>query len=180
MSRIPTPTFEEAPVASQTTLDEVRKRIGRISNTFLAVSLSPPALAGLVNIQQQSSRMLDAKTRQRISLAVSQVNGCSYCLSAHTFAALNLTKMMPEDIALARKGRSEDAKADAVTHFAWQVTETRGKVSDKDIAAVRAAGYTDAQIVEIVHVIVQFLYTNFINNVFDTDIDFPVVDIEAA
>ena len=59
--------------------------------------------------------------------------------------------------------------------IAAEVTRSRGQVSDADIAAVRAAGFTDAQIVEIVGVVVENVFTNFLNNVAGTEIDFPVV-----
>ena len=78
------------------------------------------------------------------------MNGCDYCLSAHTYLGLNLAKIGPEEIALNRKGASGDAKANAAVAFAAKVAQERGHVSRRDIAAVRDAGFTDAQIVEIV------------------------------
>ena len=81
-----------------------------------------------------------------------------------------------EEIALAREGRSNDPRREAATRFAKRVTETRGEVTDADLAAVCEAGFTDPQIVEIVALSAQFLLTNFINNVADIDIDFPVAE----
>ena len=78
----------------------------------------------------------------------------------------------PEEIALNRKGRSGDRKADAAIHFAAKVAETRGQVGDPTSAAMRTAVYTDAQIVEIVGLVVENVFTNFVNKVADTDIDF--------
>ena len=120
-------------------------------------------------------RSLDAKTRERIALAVAQVNGCDYCLSAHTYLGQNLARLDPEEIALNRQGRSSDPKADAVVRFAAAVARERGHVADRDIAAVRAAGFSDAQIVETVALVAQNSFTNFLNEVARTDIDFPVV-----
>lgn len=124
--------------------------------------------------------MLDVKTRERIAIAVAQVNGCDYCLSAHTYIGTKLAKITPEDAALNRKGTSTDAKAAAAVAFAAKVAELRGQVSNDDIAAVKAAGYSEAQIVEIVAIVAENVMTNYLNNVADTDMDFPVVQTAIA
>jgi AhpD family alkylhydroperoxidase len=120
------------------------------------------------------SRTLDVRTRERIAIAVAETNGCDYCLSAHTYLGLNLAKITAEDAALAREGSSTDAKAAAAVRFAVQVAKTRGGVSDADIAAVKAAGFGEAQIVEIVGLVAENVFTNLLNKVAQTDIDFPV------
>jgi alkylhydroperoxidase family enzyme len=84
------------------------------------------------------------------------------------------------EIALARERSSSDPQRAAAAQFAKQVTETRGKVTDADLASVRDAGYTDPQIIEIVALSVQFLLTNFINNVADTENDFPESEATVA
>ncbi|GAA3840824.1 carboxymuconolactone decarboxylase family protein [Streptomyces chiangmaiensis] len=106
---------------------------------------------------------------------MSQANGCDYCLSMHTYVASELGGMSGDDIDLARAGSSTDPRRAAVARFAQRVVDSRGQVSDADLAAVRGAGYTDPQILAIVAVAVQFLLTNFINNVNQTDIDIPAV-----
>ena len=53
--------------------------------------------------------------------------------------------------------------------------ESRGRVSDEQVRAVKSAGYTDAQIVEIVQHVALNIWTNYLNNVAQTTIDFPVV-----
>ena len=83
--------------------------------------------------------------------------------------------MSPDEIARNRLGRSSDPKRDAAVVFARKLIETRGKLDDADLAAVREAGFSDAQVIEMVTLSAQFLLTNFINNVADTDIDFPTV-----
>ena len=103
------------------------------------------------------------------------MNGCDYCLSAHTYLGLNLAKITPEEIALNRKGESGDAKADTAGRFASKVAHERGHVTDADLTAVRDAGFTDAQIVEILALIAENVFTNLLNVVAQTDIDFPVV-----
>jgi uncharacterized peroxidase-related enzyme len=119
--------------------------------------------------------VLDVKTRERIALSVAQVNGCDYCLSAHSYLGLNLAKITPEEVALNRRGQSGEAKANAAVAFAAKIVRERGHVAAADLAAVRDAGYTDAEIVEIVAVTAENVFTNLLNVVAETDIDFPVV-----
>ncbi len=175
MSRLAIPTLESAPEASKATLNAVHQQLGSVPNLYLLLGSSPIALNGFSAFQGALSKSLDAKTRERIALAVAQINGCDYCLSAHTYLGLNLVKISAEEITLNRKGTSSDVKAHAAVSFAAQVTRERGHVSDADIAAIRAAGFSDAQIVEIVGLVVENCFTNFLNSVAKTEIDFPVV-----
>lgn len=180
MSRIAIPTRDTAPLASQPVLDAVNKQLGVVPNLFRLAAVSPAALAGMTGLSGALSKALDVKTRERIAIATAQENGCDYCLSAHTYLGLNLAKITPEEIALNRKGSSTDPKADAAVRFASKVAETRGKVSDTDLDAVKKAGFTDAQIIEIVAVVAENFFTNLLNNVAQTDIDFPVYHTDQA
>jgi uncharacterized peroxidase-related enzyme len=103
------------------------------------------------------------------------VNGCNYCLTVHSFTADHMAKLPANEIILARKGHASDPKRDAAIQFARKVIETRGKVSDADLKAVRDAGYTDANVIEIVALVAMYSLTNFFNNVFDPEKDFPAV-----
>jgi uncharacterized peroxidase-related enzyme len=149
--------------------------LGVVPNLFRLIGTSPAALSAFAGFQGALAKTLDVKTRERIALAVAQVNGCDYCLSAHSYLALNLAKLSPEEIALNRKGASGDARADAAVAFAAKVARERGHVGDGAVAAVRAAGFSDAQIVEIVALVAENSFTNYLNEVVKTDIDFPVV-----
>ncbi len=175
MSRITIPARDAAPAASQPILDAVNKQLGVVPNLFRLAALSPAALTGMTGLSGALSKALDVKTRERIAIATAQVNGCDYCLSAHTYLGLNLAKISSQEIEMNRKGASTDPKADAAVRFAAKVAQLRGKVSDADLAAVKLAGFSEAQIVEIVAVVAENFLTNLLNNVAETDIDFPVV-----
>lgn len=180
MARLPIPTRDTAPAASQPLLDAVHAKLGVIPNMFRLIAHSPAGLEGVLGLNGALGKTLDVRTRERIALAVAAVNGCDYCMSAHTYLGLNLAKLDEAELAANRRGRSNDAKADAAVAFARKVAETRGKVGAADVSAVKLAGYTDAQVVEIVLVVAENFLTNLINNVGETDIDFPVVRAEAA
>ena len=175
MSRLTIPAREDAPLKSQLLLDAVEKQLGVVPNLFRLVGSSTAALEGYLGLNSALGRTLDAKTRERIALAVAQANGCDYCLSAHTYLGLNLAKIDDAEIALNRAGHSGDAKADAALVFARKVLDTRGRVSDADLAAVRLAGFSESQVIEIVASVALNVFTNYVNNVAQTDIDFPVV-----
>ena len=180
MSRIAIPAKDASPSQSRPLLDAVERQLGSVPNLFRLVGNSPAALEGYLGLSGALGKTLDAKTRERIALAVAETNGCDYCLSAHAYLGEHLAKLSPEEIALARDGGSSDARAAAAVAFAKQVAEARGKVSDDALARVRAAGYRDSEIIEIVgHVALNFL-TNIFNNVAKTDIDFPVVAARKA
>ncbi len=182
MTRIATPTsIEASPEAAQPLLQAVKKQLGMVPNLFRVVGNSPAALEGYLGLNGALAKgSLEAPTRERVALAVAEVNGCDYCLSAHSYLGKNLSKLSDDEIAANRSGGSTDPKADAAVQFAVKLVEARGHVSDADIQAVKRAGYTDAQIVEIVlHVALNTL-TNYVNVVAETEIDFPVVKAKAA
>lgn len=175
MSRLTIPSLGDAPEGSTATLNAVHQQLGVVPNLFRLIANSPAALTGFTGFSGALAKTLDVKTRERIALAVAQVNGCDYCLSAHTYLGLNLAKISPEEIALNRNGGSGDPKADAAVRFAAKVTRERGHVSETEVAAVKIAGFDDSQIVEIVAIVAENCFTNFLNEVAQTEIDFPVV-----
>ncbi|PLX37266.1 MAG: alkylhydroperoxidase [Hyphomicrobiales bacterium] len=182
MSRIPIPaSVDDAPQASQPLLKQVGNMLGSVPNLFRLVGNSPAALEGYLGLFGALGKgALPAPTRERIALAVAQFNGCGYCLSAHTYLGEKVAKLSAEEIAYNRKGRSTDPGADAAVIFAVKVAENRGRVSNTDLAAVRTAGYSDAQIIEIVQHVALNVWTNYLNEVAQTEIDFPVANGIAA
>lgn len=182
MSRIPVPTtIEAAPAASQPLLAAVQKQLGIIPNVFRLVSNSPAALEGYLGlINALGKGALPAATHERVALAVAEINGCDYCLSAHTYLGKNFAKLDDAEITANRSGASNDPKADAAVRFAAKVARERGHVSTDDVRVVKLAGYDDAQVIEIVLHVALNTWTNYINEVANTDIDFPLVTTRKA
>jgi uncharacterized peroxidase-related enzyme len=177
MSNFPTPaSIAASPAASQGLLNAVEKQLGRAPNMFRMISNSPAALEGYLGMMGALGRgALPAPTRERIALAVAEINGCEYCLSAHSYLGKHLAKLDDAEMTANRRGRSNDAMADAAVRFAVAVTEARGRVDAADLQAVKAAGYGDAEIIEIVQHVALNVWTNYINVIGATEIDFPVV-----
>ena len=182
MSRLFTaPSIDEAPAASRTMLGAVNQQLGLMPNLFRLVAASPAALEGYLGMSGALAKgTLPAPTRERIALAVAQINGCNYCLSAHTYLGKNVARLDEAEMAANRRGHSSDAKAAAAVGFAVKVATQRGHIADADVAAVRAAGYDDAQIIEIVQHVALNTWTNYVNEVAQTEIDFPVAESLAA
>lgn len=182
MPRIPLPaSIDAAPAASRPLLEGVRKMLGSVPNLFRLTANSPAALEGYLGLNGALAKgSLTPQTRERIALAVAEINGCDYCLSAHAYLGKNLAKLDEAEIAANRAGGSSDPKADAAVRFAARLVRERGQVSDADVSAVRMAGYSDAEIVEIVAHVALNTLTNYLNEAFDTPIDFPVVSATAA
>jgi uncharacterized peroxidase-related enzyme len=182
MSRIaPSATIEAAPAASQPLLEGAKKQLGSVPNLFRTVALSPAALEGYLGLNGALAKgRLNAATREQIALAVAEINGCNYCLSAHTYLGKHLAKLEDAEITANRNGTSNDPKAEAAVRFAAKIARERGHVSADDLRAVKLAGYDDAQVIEIVLHVALNTWTNYINEVAQTDIDFPVVTARKA
>jgi uncharacterized peroxidase-related enzyme len=166
---------EQVPAESQPTLGAFTKNIGFTPNMMATFAQSPIAFNAWATLLGNLSRALDVKTRDSIGLAVSEVNGCNYCLTVHSFTAENMAKLPADEIILARKGHAKDPKRDAAVQFGRKVIATRGHVSDDDLNDVRDAGYTDANVMEIVALVAMYALTNFFNNVFEPERDFPAI-----
>ena len=180
MSRLAVPARDDSDSRSIPLLDAVGKQLGFIPNRFRLIGNSPAALEAFLGFSHAMNKTLDGKMRARIAMAVAQVNGCDYCLSAHSYLGSNMARLDAAELAANRRGHSNDLKADPAIIFAKKVAETRGKVTDSDIELVKAAGFTDAQVVEIVLTVALNFLTNLVNNVGETDIDFPEVYASAA
>ncbi len=182
MSRIPTPaTIDSAPAESRPLLDAVKKQLGSVPNLFRLVAISPAALEGYLGMHGALRKgTLPAPTRERIALAVAEINGCNYCLAAHAYLAGKVAGLDDAEIAANRAGGSRDRKADAAVRFAAAVARDRGHIRPEDLGAVRAAGYDDAQVIEIVQHVALNTWTNYVNEVAQTDIDFPAMPARQA
>jgi uncharacterized peroxidase-related enzyme len=180
MSRIAAidPTRTEGK--TRETLAAVDKMLGATPNLFRVTAQAPAALQGLVALQVALARgKLGAGVREAIALAVSETNGCDYCLSAHT--ALGKGAGLTEgQMTQARNGSADDAKTAEMLRFARTLVAERGRVGDAGLATLRKAGVSDAEALEVIANVAVTILTNYINLVADTEIDFPVVRTGSA
>ena len=157
-------------------LDGVRDALGKVPNIIRTIAQSSAALDYyLATGKALKSGQVNARLREQIALTVAGENNCTYCASAHT----TLGKMVGvNEVELTRnlKGDSSNLQIDAALKFAKTVVEKRGFVSAADLQKVRDTGYDDGEIVEIVAHVTHNIFTNYINHIAETEIDFPVVE----
>src|SRR3954463_4804877 len=111
MSRIAIPKREDVPAQSKPILDNVDKMLGFLPNLHRLMSISPSALSGWAAMMGSLAKTLDVKTRDGIALAVSETDGCDYCLAAHSFMADNLAKITEDKKERKKAGRMREDKA---------------------------------------------------------------------
>lgn len=178
MSRIAIPALSSATGATAEVYDQIRKIAGgKVPNLFAALGhLAPTQLAAVLNAEGAvAAGTLSKQDLETIKLAASAQTGCDYCVAAHVLLG-KLAGLPAEALRAVRTGQpSGDAKRDALAHFVQLIVRTSGTISQDEFDAIRAAGYTDAQLAEISLVIALVFFTNTFNRINDTDVDFPPV-----
>jgi uncharacterized peroxidase-related enzyme len=180
MSRVPLPAASDAPAASQPLLAQIQSAFGATPNMFRAVANSPAALASMWGSFGALGRgALPAKLGEQVAVAIADRNRCHYCLAAHTMLGRKAGASAAE-MSEAQAGRSDDPRTAAALAFALKVVERRADVADADVAALRAAGFDDEAIVELLAHVALNLFTNYVNVAFDVPLDFPKVTLRQA
>lgn len=153
----------------------VHGKLGFVPNLMRVLGNSPAALEGYLGFNGAlAGGVLSPKLREQIALAVAEINGCGYCLSAHT-ALGGLAGLSPAEILNARRVTATDEKSNAALKLARAVTLQRGQIADCELSAARTSGLNDAEITEVVLHVALNVLTNYTNNVARTVIDFPEV-----
>ena len=177
MQRIKSVNAAEATGKAKQLLDGVQAKLGMTPNLMKTLATAPAALDAYLQFGAAlSTGSLDAKFREQIALVVAQANSCEYCLSAHS-AIGKMVGLKPDEILASREAHAQDAKRNAGLRFAQTLVVQRGEVSDHTLAEVKAAGYTDGEITEIVGNVAINIFTNYFNHVARTDVDFPNVGV---
>jgi len=180
MPRLQAINPQEATGQTKQLLDAVSEKFGMVPNLIRTLANSPAALQGYLALGDAvRGGVLSAKLREQISLTVSELNGCEYCVAAHSAIGKSVG-LSETELADARQFTSPDSKVEAALQFAQRVVTDRGWVSDEDLDRVRRAGYGDAEIAEIVAVVALLTFSNYFNHVADTKVDFPPASVIAA
>lgn len=177
MTRTIIPTRDSAQEEARPALDLIFKKMGFVPNVLRLTSLSLNALEALEEVKQSLNDSFDDNVRALVALVVSEENSCLYCLATHTYIGMNFGKIHPADLLLARLGMSNDPKMEALGRFVKKVVTTRGHVAELELTRIREVGFSDKDILTVIGLITQYTFFNYVNNVFDTKIDFPKVEI---
>src|SRR5262245_17487779 len=153
---------------------------GGTPNLVITAAHSPAALGAMLSLFANVGKSsLGAKTGELLAIAVAQSNGCRYCLAAHTAIGGSIG-LSGAALGEARRATSADPRTAALLELAIAVNQSRGRVSDATLADARATGITDVEIVEVVAHVALNVFTNYLNNVADTTVDFPEIPFAAA
>lgn len=164
---------ETAEGRARQQLDAVKQHLGVVPNMIKTMAHSPALLEGYLGLSGALAKgVLQPAVREQLALAVSQVNHCEYCLSAHAYFGAR-AKLTPEQIQAAREGESDDPKARATLTLALDMIDRRGAVTDEQFADARDAGLTDAEIAEVAGHVALSTLTNYFNQLAQTEVDFP-------
>ena len=173
MKTFAVPTREQVSENNKVIFDNLNKAIGMVPNLYATLAYSDNALANYVGFQSGKTS-LRAKEKEAVNLIVSQVNGCIYCLSAHT-AIGKMNGFTDEQIIEIRKGSATfDAKLDALVKLAKNITETKGKADSNLVDNFFAAGYNEGSLADLIVLIGDKTIMNYLHNLTEVPVDFPV------
>jgi len=172
MSNFSIPTRNEVSAANQAIFDQLEKGLGFVPNLYATFAHSDNALGNFLGFAGGKTS-LKAKEKEVIDLAVSEVNGCSYCLAAHTALAQKAGFTEEQTLEFREGFASSDAKLNALAAFASETAIQRGKPSEETVAALLAAGYTRENVVDAVLAISQITVTNYLHGITKVAVDFP-------
>jgi uncharacterized peroxidase-related enzyme len=176
MSRLSVPNLNSATGATAEVYGQIKKAIGNVPNTFAAIGAhGPDALKAILLADSVlATGSLSKRDQETIKLVISSVAGCDYCVAAHSLLG-KLAGLKPEELTRIRDRQpTGDEKRDALIRFVRKLAATSGTVSSAEFAAIKAAGYSDAQLVDISLAFATTVFTNVFNRINDTEIDFPV------
>lgn len=161
-------------------LEQVRAKLGLIPNLFRVLANAPVALEGYLNFSEAlAGGSLDKKIREQIALAVAESNLCQYCRSAHAFFGQK-AGLSDEEIANAIRASASDPRTDAVLKLARAIIVQRGEIAGPELQRAKDAGLTDGELVETVANIALNIFTNYINHVARTALDFPEIKLSGT
>ncbi|MNU55037.1 Carboxymuconolactone decarboxylase family protein [compost metagenome] len=179
MSRITVPAVASATGSTAVAYAEVKKIAGgTVPNLFAAIGhLNPALLTAVLNAEATlASGSMSKQDLETIKLLISERTGCDYCVAAHVMLG-KMVGLTTDTLKKIRLGQSTgDAKRDALVHFVLNLHETNGTIKDQEYNVIRAAGYTEGQLLEISLTVAMTIFTNTFNRINDTDIDFPSVN----
>lgn len=173
MKTIQVPTREQVSEATKPLYDQLQKRLGKIPNLYATMGHSATALQAFLQFEDQLNHgVFTAKEREAIALVVSQVNGCNYCLAAHTLAAKARGFSLDDTLAI-RRANVVDPKLQAIVQLAQSVAQNQGHADPALVEQFFAVGYNEGALMELVGLVTVRIFTNYVYAMTDIPVDFP-------
>lgn len=158
-------TDQTAPQGAAEVLAKVKERYGFIPNLASYVAESPLVLGAILSLSGSFDKTsLSPQEQQVVLLTVSALNGCSYCKTVHT-AFGRMSKIDDATLkALIAFEPLPDKKLNALRDFTRKVVEERGWVEADNVQKFIGAGYSKAQVFEVVAGVALKTLTNYCNH----------------
>jgi uncharacterized peroxidase-related enzyme len=167
-------TAETAEPAASGALEATAKRLGFIPNMYGYMAYAPDLLntylAGYEGFRRNSG--FSPAEQETVFLAVSEANGCDYCVAAHSMIAEKMSKVPADSIAALRTGAAlPDPRLQALAAFTRTMVETAGRPTRADVDAFIAAGFEPGQVFAVILAIGVKTFSNYTNHVVATKLD---------
>ena len=172
MKDIPYHTPETAPDDAKPIFEAAEKAFGMVPNLFRKMAEAPALLEGYWQLNSIFTRSSFSPMEQQVVLiAASVANGCSYCVGVHSVMA-DMAEV-PADVTNAlRTGQTiTDERLEALRHFTQMLVEMRGWVPDSEVQAFLDAGFSRAQVLEVVLGVGLKTLSNYTNHLVNTELD---------
>lgn len=158
-------------------LDATKIQLGRVPNLYGSMAQSPAALEGYLAFRGALSQgVLNVSMRERIALLTAAINDCAYCVAAHTLRGAKVG-LSTDELAATQKSQSEEPKSAAALQFIDALLQHRGAISDKEFVNMKAHGWTNEEIGEVVAHVALNIFSNYFNHVAKPALDFPAAEI---
>lgn len=172
MKALEVPTRDQVEESAQNIFDNLEEQLGMVPNIYATIGYNANVFQQYMNFDSSVGTSFSNKEKEAIKLAVSEVNGCSYCLAAHTAVAKQSGFSEEETIKL-RSGEIEDEKLNLFTRMAREIAENAGKIQEETRDAFFELGYTEKELVDFTAVVLGITFTNYIHNATEIPVDFP-------
>jgi uncharacterized peroxidase-related enzyme len=177
MNRLHTLTLDQAEGETAELFASIKRNVGKLPNAYAVIGSNAPNV--LANVLQTGATLgkstLSKREQEAINLSVSEATGCDYCVAAHTFTGKLAGYSDEQARELRAGGFAADARIDTLVKFVLGLVRNRGTVEASAVEAMRDVGFSDRQLVEIPLVVSAILFTNMVNRINDTVVDFPKV-----
>jgi uncharacterized peroxidase-related enzyme len=176
MKTIIVPTHDQVSPGSQVLFDFLKKRMGKVPNLYATMGYSEQALKAFLDLDETLNKgVFSPKEREAVSLIVSEINGCAYCLAGHTIAAIRRGFSKEETLDI-RRGQTSDPKLNAIIQLAASISENKGHAEENTLKAFYDAGFNEGALMELAGLISLRVFTNYVFALTQIPVDFPIAD----
>jgi uncharacterized peroxidase-related enzyme len=177
MQRIQALDPEAARGKSKQLFTAVQNQLGLLPNMIRTMGNSPAVLSAYLSLSATlGESSIGPILGEQIAITVAEANGCSYCIAAHSFLGQKFGLIDAATIELTRQGRL-DGRTQAALNFVKVLADKKGRVSDADMNTLKAVGFDDTAVAEIIAHTVLNIFTNYFNIAANTEVDFPKVEL---